>query len=119
MRLIDSDEAEKAKVPLAEQVKLYKLLEENEIIVDFLTQNAANDTDNNETVESIDVGEEEEDEVLIPDEHPEHFTNLEELESKLEDIKKLLDKKLKDEDKKKVERLYNLYLIYIYNKKIF
>ena len=93
MRLIDCDEAEKAKVPLAEQVKLYKLLEENEIIVDFLTQNTAN---NNETVENIDVGEEEEDEVLIPDEHPEHFTNLEELESKLEDIKKLLDKKLKD-----------------------
>ena len=110
MRLIDCDEAEKAKVPLAEQVKLYKLLEENEIIVDFLTQNTANNADNNETVESIDVGEEEEDEVLIPDEHPEHFTNLEELESKLEDIKKLLDKKLKDEDKKKVERLYNLYL---------
>ena len=114
MRLVSEDDEEKSKIPLAEQVKLYKLLEENEIIVDFLTQsvNDTNTSDDNNAVESIDIGEEEEeDNILIPDEHPEHFTNLEELQSKLDDIKKLLEnKKLKEEDKKKIEQLYNLYL---------
>ena len=49
--------------------------------------------------------------MLIPSEHPEEITNLIELESKIKDIDNLLNKKgLKDEDKKKLEKLKNLYL---------
>ena len=59
----------------------------------------------------IDIEDEEEEEnILIPDEHPEQFTSLDELQQKLEDMKKLLEKKLKDDDRKKIEQLYNLYL---------
>ena len=93
---------------LAEQVKLYKMIEENEVIVNFLSQNLDSPDENNN---QVDIGEEEEeDNILIQDEHPEHFTSLEELQQKLEDMKKLLEKKLKDEDRKKIEQLYNLYL---------
>ena len=110
MRILGNDNEENSKIPLAEQVKLYKIIEENEAIVDFLSQNLSSGEEKTES--QIDVGseEEEEDNILIPDEHPEQFTSLDELQQKLEDIKKLLEKKLKDEDRKKIEQLYNLYL---------
>ena len=110
MRILGNDNEENSKISLAEQVKLYKIIEENEAIVDFLSQNLSSGEEKTES--QIDVGseEEEEDNILIPDEHPEQFTSLDELQQKLEDIKKLLEKKLKDEDRKKIEQLYNLYL---------
>ena len=110
MRILGNDNEENSKISLAEQVKLYKIIEENEAIVDFLSQNLSSGEEKTES--QIDVGseEEEEDNILIPDEHPEQFTSLDELQQKLEDIKKLLAKKLKDEDRKKIEQLYNLYL---------
>ena len=57
-------------------------------------------------------GEENDDEeVLIPDEHPEETTSLEELEEKLESIIKLLDKKdINEEESKKLLKLKKLYL---------
>ena len=110
MRILGNDNEENSKISLAEQVKLYKIIEENEAIVDFLSQNLSSGEEKTES--QIDVGseEDEEDNILIPDEHPEQFTSLDELQQKLEDIKKLLEKKLKDEDRKKIEQLYNLYL---------
>ena len=110
MRILGNDNEESEKISLAEKVKLYKLIEENEAIVDFLSQSDNKPEEKNEN--QIDIGGEgtEEDNLLIPDEHPEQFTSLDELQKKLEDMKKLLEKKLKDEDRKKIEQLYNLYL---------
>ena len=113
MKVLENDIDGKETIPLSEKVKLYKIIEENEAIVDFLSQepSSSSNQQEGETVQ-IDVGgEEEEDNILIPDEHPENFTSLDELQEKLENIKKLLENKnLKDEDKKKIEQLYNLYL---------
>ena len=84
-------------VPTSEQVRLYKILEENEKIVDFLSQGKSDD--------------EEENEDLIPDEHPERITSLSEIQNCLDNIKRLLeDKDMNKENKKKLEQLYNLYL---------
>lgn len=48
---------------------------------------------------------------LIPSEHPEKITSLQELEAKIGQLNELLKKEnLKDEDKKKIELLKNLYL---------
>ena len=115
MKLLEGNIEGSSSIPFAEQVKLYKMIEENEAIVDFLSQDPSPSYTEGETVE-ISCGEEdddddEEDNILIPDEHPEQFTNLEELEEKLEGIKQLLENKnLKEEDRKKVEQLHNLYL---------
>ena len=113
MKILEGDIDGTSTIPLNEQVKLYKMLEENEAIVDFLSQEP--DTSNNNESETVEIScgeeEEEEDNILIPDEHPEQFTSLEELQEKLEDVKKLLENQnLKPEDRKKVEQLYNLYL---------
>ena len=84
-------------VPTSEQVRLYKILEENEKIVDFLLQGKSED--------------EEENEDLIPDEHPERITSLSEIQKCLDNFKKLLeDKDMNKENRKKIEKLYNLYL---------
>ena len=49
-------------------------------------------------------------EVLVPDQHPEETTSLEELDDQLTSIKKLLEKKdLKEEEKKKLLKLEKLY----------
>ena len=104
MRILGNDDEESSKIPLAEKVKLYKLIEENEAIVDYLSQNMGSSNDDNDQ-NQIDIEDEEEEEnILIPDEHPEQFTSLDELQQKLEDMKKLLEKKLKDEDRKKIEQ---------------
>ena len=63
-------------------------------------------TKEEENIDNID-----EEDLLIPSDHPEEITNLTELEKKIDDIDKLLNKKgLKLEDKKKLEKLRNLYL---------
>ena len=48
--------------------------------------------------------------ILIPDEHPEENTSLEELDEQLESLKKLLeDENLKEEERKKLLKLQKLY----------
>ena len=103
LKAIEEDDSGKNRISLAERIKLYKLLEENEAIINFLTQERPEQED--------EEPEPEEEDVLVPDEHPEEFTNLEELEQKIQQIKAHLDKKnLKPDDRKKLEQLYNLYL---------
>ena len=88
-------------LPIEEQIKLYNLIEENQNIVEFLSQNA-NDEDDEETDEIYD---------LIPDEHPEKINSLAVIQKDLDNIRELLyEKKLKPEDRRKIEQLRDLYL---------
>ena len=87
-------------LPTEEQIKLYKLIEENQKIIDFLNQN-----------EDVDEEEEEYDNYLIPDEHPEKITSLAVIQKDLDNIRELLyNTKIKPEDRKKVEQLRDLYM---------
>ena len=82
---------------------MLKFLEDNEIIIDFLTKKNIK--------EEKDVSEDENEDILIPDEHPENITNISQLEQNINDIQKLLEnKKLNEEQKTKLEKLKNLYL---------
>ena len=104
LRTIQEDDSGKKRISLSERIKLYKLLEANEVIINFLTQERPD-----KQKEEIDP--EDEEDTLVPDEHPEEFTSLQELEQKIQDLKKHLEKKnLKPDDKKKLEKLYNFYL---------
>ena len=106
-----NDEIDGRKIiSLEERLKLFQLLDENEAIVDFLSQEPEEKESSQEVIKKTETVQEEED-ILIPSEHPEDITSLPELEKKLQDINKLLDNKnLKPEDKKKLEQLKNLYL---------
>ena len=106
-----NDEIDGRKIiSLEERLKLFQLLDENEAIVDFLSQEPEEKEPDKEVIKKTETVQEEED-ILIPPEHPEDITSLPELEKKLQDIIKLLDNKnLKPEDKKKLEQLKNLYL---------
>ena len=109
-----NDEIEGRKIiTLEERIKLFQLLDENEQIVDFLSQDTGDDEDES-TINKNQIGvtqKKEEDDFLIPPENPEKITSLSELETKLAQINKLLDNKnLKPEDKKKIDQLKNLYL---------
>ena len=114
MHTIDENNKGKRRIFLSEKIKLLKLIEENEVIIDFLTQkdkkeNQIEDNNNEEDQETDD--EEEDEDILIPDEHPEKITSLTELEQNIKDINNLLDnKKLNEEQKQKLEKLKNLYL---------
>ena len=111
MKILEGDIEGKSNIPISEKVNLYKMLEENETIVNFLSQERSSSRNQEDVIMKNTEEEEVDDNILIPDEHPEQFTSLEELQGKLEDLKKILDsKKLKVEDKKKIEILYNLYL---------
>ena len=103
LRAIEEDDNGTNRISLSERIKLYKLLEANEAIINFLTQERP------EREEDEDIDEEED--ILVPDEHPEDYTSLEELEQKIKQIKDQLEKKnIKPDDRKKLEKLYNLYL---------
>ena len=83
------------------------MLEANEAIINFLTQERPEPEDN--TQEEIDSDKEED--VLVPDAHPEEHTSLPELEQKISDIKKQLqNRNIKAEDRKKLEKLLNFYI---------
>ena len=113
IRIINDEIEGKKIISLQERLKLFQILDENECIVDFLSkdneeeeENNINDKKEEENIDNID-----EEDLLIPSDHPEEITNLTELEKKIDDIDKLLNKKgLKLEDKKKLEKLRNLYL---------
>ena len=105
LKAIEEDDNGKNRISLLERIKLYKLLEENEAIINFLTQERPKQDDEEEDIQA------EDEDVLLPDEHPEEFTSLEELERKIQQIKVHLDKKnIRPDDRKKLEKLYNLYL---------
>ena len=102
MRILGAEIDGKMTISLKEKIKLHKLLDENEDLVEFITQEQEGEKDEKTA---------EEEQILIPSEHPEKITSLPELEQKLLDIYILLDKKnLKSEDKKKLEQLKKLYL---------
>ena len=104
----------KKMLSLEERLELFQILEENENIVDFVhhkSREKEGEKKENEDENENDMDEELEEDLMIPSEHPEKITNLKELETKMEDINKLLAKKdLKDEVRKKLEKLINLYL---------
>ena len=95
------------KISLIEKIKLYKILDENENIIDFLSKSQQKSEETEEEEEE----KEEFENVLLPDEHPEKITSLSNLQNVLENLKDLLEnKKLKEDDRKKLEQLRNLYL---------
>ena len=107
LKAIEEDDSGKNRISLAERIKLYKLLEANEAIINFLTQERPEPEDN--THQEIDSDKEED--VLVPDAHPEEFTSLPELEQKIADIKKQLqNRNIRTEDRKKLEKLLNFYI---------
>ena len=79
----------------------------------IINENLENNGESNIELErkKLEISEDNDDEdVLIPDEHPELNTSLEELDEQLESIKKLLQKKdLKEEERKKLVKLEKLY----------
>ena len=92
----------KINVPIQEQVKLIQILDENKTIIDFL--NSGKDEEKNELsyIKSTN---------LVPNEHPENIISLEVLQNHLDDLKNLLkNKKLKEKDRLKLEKLKELYM---------
>ena len=104
MNILEQNSKGKKYLFVSEKIKLLKLLEENEIIIDFLSNK-------NKKEEIISSDEEDDDDILIPDEHPEKIISLSQIEQNIKDIEKLLEnKKLKEEQKIKLEKLKNLYI---------
>lgn len=98
LKAIEEDDKGTNRISLSERIKLYKLLEANEAIINFLTQERP---EKEEEEEEEEIDPEEEEDILVPDEHPEDYTSLEELEQKMEDLEKQLEKKnIKPEDRK-------------------
>ena len=94
-------------ISLEERMKLAQFLNENMDILDFLSKDNE-DIKNEKIIKKVSNLEEKED--LIPSENPEE-TKLPELESKFNQINKILDgKNIKKEDQIKLEKLKNFYL---------
>ena len=99
------------KINIIDKLKLYKTLEENERIINFLSSGHKKNN-KNIPLEEDDVydDDEEEEESLVCDEHPEKITDLAELKTKMESIEDYLKKKNLDKTKReKLEKLYDLY----------
>ena len=110
MKILSDEIDGKITISLEERISLLNLLQENQVIVDFLNKDT---TDNEEEEEEKPEKEEtkKEEDLLIPSDNPEDITSLPELETKLAQLNVLLENKnLKSEDKKKLEKLKNLYL---------
>ena len=125
IRIIKEDSISKQKMPLSEKIKLFKLLEENQAVVEFLnkdkeienlkfsniTSKYVNNLKFDVIKEENSEDENDNDEFMLPDEHPEKNLSLNELEEKLRDISILLEnKKLREEQRKKIAILKNLFL---------
>ena len=90
----------KSDMPINKKMQLYKLIEENEKVIELIQGNIAPEKQDTDFYE-----------LLIPDEHPENITDLSELEKDLSTLKQLLqEKNIKKEDRNKIDKLYNLYL---------
>ena len=104
----ETDEKFEETVSLGEKIHLYKLLTENEKIIDFLSTAPKHNEEKEEDKEEEEL---ENDDILIPDSHPEKITDLSELTSKIESIEKLLkEENIQKEKKLKLEKLLDLYL---------
>ena len=90
-------------ISLSEKMKLCIILKENKNVINFLR-------DKNNIPEENDEEYEEEVETLIPDEHPENITSLNVLQKNLDKLKELKNLKLTNEQRQKIDLLYNLYL---------
>ena len=93
---------------------LEDIKEENIQIENEQTEEIPNQENNEVVEEQNKINEKKEDEddedILIPDEHPEETTSLEELDHQLESLSKLLENEnLKEEERKKLEKLQKLY----------
>ena len=103
----DSDKKFEETLPLSEKIRLYKLLTENENIINFLSSSSNKDKEEEDDNNSDNSDDEE---ILIPDEHPEEITDLTELTQKMDSIEKLLKEgKLSEEKQLKLEKLHYLY----------
>ena len=102
----ETDEKFEETISLGEKIHLYKLSTENEKIIDFLSKASKH---KEEKEEDKDEEELENDDILIPDSHPEKITDLSELTSKIESIEKLLkEENIQKEKKLKLEKLLDL-----------
>ena len=88
----------KKDVSVSEKIKLYQILKENQNIFNFLT------------IKKIEPEEEQQVDILIPDEHPELVTNLNVIQKNLETLKEYKKMDLPKEKKEKIDSLFNLYL---------
>ena len=101
---------------LSEKIKLYKLLEENESVVEFLNKDK-----NGEKIEYLNINKEEDnDDFMAPDVHPEQTISLNEIEDKLRDVSILSENRfIREDQRRKIKILKNLLLqrknIYIEN----
>jgi len=139
IKILRDDLLSKQKLPLSEKIKLFKLLEENQAVIEFLNRDKEVNDLKNSTIpvptkrrkkpdKNINLAEEENsenennyDEFMLPDENPEKTLSLNELDEKLRDISILLEnKKLGEEQKRKIAILKNLLLqqknIFVENK---
>ena len=131
IKTLKNDSISKEKLPLYEKIKLFKLLEENQAVVEFLNkekeiQNLKISTVPTKRVSKKDINiiknenldeennnddENDNDEFMLPDEHPEKTLCLNDIEEKLRDISILLEnKKLREEQRRKIAILKNLFL---------
>ena len=107
----ENDKNYDKKISIIDKLKMYKTLEENERIINFLSSGHKK-SNKNISLEEDDVydDDEEEEESLVCDEHPEKITDLAELKTKMESIEDYLKKKNLDKTKReKLEKLYDLY----------
>ena len=94
--------ADDEKISPKEQKKWYKIMQDNEKIVDFLSQGVPED----DAIVNVNIYD------LYPDEHPERTTTLSKLQNTLDNIKELLSNQnlnINEENRKKLEQLYDLY----------
>ncbi len=113
-RMLNDEIEGKKKMSLEERIKLFQLLDDNDRIVKFLSreqeEKEEKDQAQSSTVEKTEI-KKEEDDYLMPSENPEDITTLPEVETKMAQLNKLLENKnVKEEDRKKLEQLNNLYL---------
>ena len=89
------------RFPIKEKLKMYKFLEENKKIVDFLSNKSKDNSPKNEVNKEFE---------FIVDEHPEKITNLNEIKRKMDSINKYLNSNNLDRaTRRKLNRLYDLY----------
>ena len=93
---INEEMPEKVEIPQTQEINTQNLDTHNVITAE--NAEAAKDDDDND------------EDILIPDAHPEETTSLEELDEQLDSLKKLLEnERLKEEERKKLEQLLKLY----------
>ena len=126
IKILRDDLLSRKKIILYEKIKLFKLLEENEAVVEFLNKESHvkflknpivtkrrkfSNKDLDVIKEETSEDENDTDEFMLPDENPEKTLSLNELDEKLRDISILLEnKKLGEEQRRKIEILKNLLL---------